>query len=244
MSQSEKRKPNTSRSVEKELRQYRNPDKAAFFPRFFRTGPGEYGEGDRFIGVVVPDQRKVAKAFKTLPQPEIEKLLASPIHECRLTGLFILVHQFEKAKTTSEQKSIYDFYVKHVDRVNHWDLVDTTCHKIMGPYLMERSRKPLFKFAKAKHLWKNRISIVTTYYFIKRQDLGTTIDLAKELLGHEHDLIHKAVGWMLRELGIQDKSLLEEFLRQHAAEMPRTMLRYSIEKFPKEQRKKILSGKF
>jgi 3-methyladenine DNA glycosylase AlkD len=234
----------TAKQVENALLAKSNPEKAAFFPRFFRTGPGEYGEGDKFIGVIVPNQRAIAKKFSDLPLNEIEKLLNNPFHECRLTGLFVLVSQFEKAKTDETRKEVYDFYVSHIDRVNNWDLVDSSCHKIMGPYLFERSRKPLFRFAKSKCLWKNRIAIVTTYYFIRRDDLETTIELAAILLDHKHDLIHKAVGWMLRELGKQNEQMLLLFLKQHSKDMPRTMLRYAIEKFPKAKRAKLLSGKF
>lgn len=229
-------------AVEAALRASANPTKAAFFPKFFRAGPGEYGEGDRFLGVVVPQQRKVAKACRALPLGEVTKLLQSEFHECRLTALFILCLQFEKAKSDAERKSIYDFYITHVDRVNNWDLVDTTCHKIMGPYLFERDRAILFRFAKAKHLWKNRIAIVTTYFFIRRGDLDTTFELSQVLLSHPHDLIHKAVGWMLREAGKQDERRLLLFLQQHYSAMPRTMLRYSIEKLPERQRKAILAG--
>ncbi len=225
------------------LKEKSNPEKAAFFPRFFRSGPGEYGEGDKFIGVIVPDQRNVAKKFKTLRLTEIERLLNSPLHECRLTALFILVGQFEKAKSDEIRKEIYDFYIRHTDSVNNWDLVDSSCHKIMGPYLLNRSRKKLFQFAKAKCLWKNRIAIVTTYYFIRRDDLETTIELSELLLDHKHDLIHKAVGWMLRELGKQNEPMLKLFLKQHHKQMARTMLRYSIEKFSKNERDKILAGK-
>jgi len=248
-SKNQNAKPNstvklTAKQVEKALLSKANPEKAAFFPRFFRSGPGEYGEGDRFIGVVVPDQRKIAKQFKALPLKEIESLLHNPFHECRLTALLILVDQFQKSKTGPEQKAIYDFYVKQVDRVNNWDLVDSSCHKIMGPWLIERSRNQLFKFAKAKHLWKNRIAIVTTYYFIRRGDLETTIEIAEILLEHPHDLIHKAVGWMLRELGKENQDLLIGFLQKHFEKMPRTMLRYAIEKFPKAKRAMFLKGKF
>lgn len=234
----------SAQQVEKSLRQCRNPEKAAFFPRFFRTGPGEYGAGDQFIGVVVPDQRAIARRFKQLPLEEIRTLLQSPYHECRLTALLVLVSQYEKAKSDGQRKTVYDFYVRNVDRVTNWDLVDGSCHKIMGPYLFDRSRKPLFQFAKADHLWKNRIAIVTTYYFIKRNDLDATIELAILLLDHPHDLIHKAVGWMLRELGKQDEAVLLSFLEQHCDQMPRTMLRYSIEKFPKHRRAQILKGNF
>lgn len=234
----------TATQVTKALKAKSNPEKKAFFPKFFKTGKGEYGEGDQFIGTIVPDQRKIAAEFKLLPLTEVTKLLNSKLHECRLTALFILVDQFKKAKTDERRKEIYDYYLKMIDRVNNWDLVDSSCHKIVGPYLFERSRKPLYKLAKAKHLWKNRVAIITTYYFIKRDDLGTTIDIAEMLVNHPHDLIHKAVGWMLRELGKQDKELLLTFLKKHGPHMPRTMLRYAIEKLPKAHRQKILAGNF
>lgn len=234
----------TAAEVEAALFEKRNETKAAFFPRFFRTGPGEYGEGDQFIGVVVPDQRKIANKFWRLPLEDVELLLDSPLHECRLTSLLILVKQYEKAKETKLQNKLYQFYKRKVDRVNNWDLVDSSCHKIMGPHLMEKDRKPLYQFAKAKHLWKNRIAIVTTYYFIRRDDFGTTLDLSRLLIDHPHDLIHKAVGWMLREMGKLNEGLLLDFLQQHHDQMPRTMLRYSIEKFPKPQRDRLLRGEF
>lgn len=232
----------SAKEVEKAIRQKSNAEKKAFFPKFFRTGPGEYGEGDQFYGTVVPDQRAIAKDFQALELEEIKKLLDSPIHECRLTGLFILVRQFERTKVDASRKSIYDFYLRNIDRVNNWDLVDSSCHKIMGPWLLSRSRKPLHQFARARHLWKNRIAIVTTFYFIKREDLGTTLEISELLLDHPHDLIHKAVGWMLRELGKQNEDALLGFLRKHHKAMPRTMLRYSIEKFSKTRRKQILVG--
>jgi 3-methyladenine DNA glycosylase AlkD len=234
----------TAATVEMALQLKSNPEKAAFFPRFFKTGPGEYGEGIEFIGVIVPDQRKIAKQFHALPLNEVKTLLCSPLHECRLTSLFILVNQFEKSKADTVRKQIYDFYTQHSKLINNWDLVDTTCHKIMGPYLKDRNRKILFQFAKSKCLWKNRIAIVTTFYFIRRNDLETTIEMAEILLDHPHDLIHKAVGWMLRELGKQNKPMLVLFLKQYGKTMPRTMLRYSIEKFPKSERAKILAGNF
>lgn len=234
----------TAAAVEGALKQKSDPEKAAFFPRFFRTGKGEYGEGIEFIGTVVPEQRKIARQYRDLPLPEIEILLKNRLHECRQTALFILVSQFEKSKSDPDRKEIYDFYCQQIDHVNNWDLVDSSCHKIMGPYLFERNRRPLVKLAKANHLWKNRIAIVTTFYFIRRGDLETTLELAEILIAHPHDLIHKAVGWMLRELGKKNESLLLGFLEKHYDAMPRTMLRYAIEKFPKPKRQKLLQGKF
>ena len=233
----------TAKSVEKALREKRNPEKAEFFPKFFKAGKGEYAEGDKFIGVIVPDQRKIAAGFKTLPIVEIHRLLDSPFHECRLTGVLILVSQFEKAKSESDRKRIYEFYLKNADQINNWDLVDSSAHKIVGPFLLEKSHKPLFKLAKAKHLWKNRIAIIATFHFIKNDRLETTIELAEVLLHHEHDLIHKAVGWMLRELGKRNEQMLFLFLDLHAHEMPRTMLRYAIEKLTDKQRKSYLAKK-
>lgn len=231
----------TAAKVKKRLKEFVNPEKAAFFPRFFKTGKGEYGEGDRFLGVIVPHQRKVAKEFKTLARHETEKLLYDPIHECRLTAILILVGQFEKG-TADEQKEIYEFYLKHIRQVNNWDLVDASAHKIVGAYLLDQPRKKLYQLAKSKHLWSQRVAMVATYWFIKRDDYGETLDLADLLLTHEHDLIHKAVGWMLREMGNRDELLLTDFLKSRYQKMPRTMLRYAIEKLSKEQRQRYLKG--
>ena len=231
----------TAAQVHRTLKEKRNPEKAAFFPRFFKAGPGEYAEGDKFIGVVVPDQRKIAKKFKELPLSEIEKLLDNPFHECRLTGVLILVSQYEKAKTEPEQKEIYEFYLKKIDQVNNWDLVDSSAHKIVGPYLESRSRKPLYRLAKAKHLWKNRVAMIATYHYIKQGDFDDALQIAEILLQHPHDLIHKAVGWMLREIGKQNESLMLKFIETHHTKMARVMLRYAIEKLPQKKRKEILS---
>lgn len=232
----------TASAVRKGLREKANPEKAAFFPRFFKTGKGQYGEGDKFYGVIVPDQRKIARDFKSLPESEIRKLLDDPVHECRLTALLILVHQFEKG-TPGRQKEIYNFYLNNIDRVNNWDLVDASAHKIVGAYLENRSRKPLVGLARTDHLWSQRVAIVATYWFIKKDDFSDTIQISDILLDHNHDLIHKAVGWMLREMGKRNENLLVEFLKSRYRNMPRTMLRYAIEKFPVEIRKKYLDGK-
>ncbi|MEM7457207.1 MAG: DNA alkylation repair protein [Planctomycetota bacterium] len=231
-----------SADVEKALRANVNAEKAAFYPRFFRTGPGEYGEGDRFLGVIIPHQRKIARQFKELPGKETLKLLRSKWHECRMTALLILVIQYEKAKTDERRKEIYQLFMSNLDFVNNWDLVDSSCHKIAGPWLFERSRKPLYKLASTDHLWRNRIAVVTTYYFIKRGDFADTLSFAEQLLEHPHDLIHKAVGWMLREVGKQDEKILCAFLEHHAASMPRTMLRYSLEKLDATKRERYMSA--
>lgn len=232
----------TAKQVLMALREFAQPEKAAFFPRFFKSGPGQYGEGDKFLGVTVPNQRKIVKQFRDLHTTEIVKLLDSPWHECRLTAALILVNQFQRSRTDSAQKAIYDLYLKKKARINNWDLVDATAHKIVGPYLEERSRKPLYKLAKAKHLWSNRIAIIATLHFIKRNDFADTIELSTLMLQHPHDLMHKAIGWMLREIGKRDEKVLISFLRQHQCEMPRTMLRYAIEKLPEAKRKKAIKG--
>jgi 3-methyladenine DNA glycosylase AlkD len=230
--------------VQKRLRQKTNGEKAAFFPRFFKAGPGEYAEGDKFLGVIVPDQRKIAKEFKDLPLSEIDKLLHNPYHECRLTAIFILVAQFQKALKADDdatQKELYEFYVKRLDQVNNWDLVDSSAHKIVGPYLKERSRKPLYQFAKARHLWKNRVAMIATFFYIKGGDFEDALGIAEILVPHKHDLIHKAVGWMLREIGKQNEPLMIGFLENHHEEMARVAIRYAIEKLPERKRKEILA---
>lgn len=231
----------TAAQVKKLLKQFANPEKAAFFPRFFKTGKGEYGEGDKFLGVTVPHQRKVAKQFMALDLSEIEKLLYDPIHECRLTAILILVLQFEKGNDT-ERKLIYDFYLKHIKQVNNWDLVDSSAHKIVGAYLFDRSREKLYQLAKTKHLWSQRVAVVATYWFIKRDDFEDILALSDLLIEHEHDLIHKAIGWMLREMGKRDGNILRNFLKNRYKKMPRTMLRYSIEKFDKPERDRYLKA--
>ncbi|WP_069649785.1 DNA alkylation repair protein [Caloranaerobacter ferrireducens] len=229
------------KAIKNELSKYIDEEKAKYLPNFFKAFPGGYGEGDKFIGVAVPNQRKIAKKFKDLSLNEIQKLLNEDIHEYRLTALFILVHKFEKSDNTGK-KEIVDFYIKNINRVNNWDLVDSTAYKILGPYLIDKDKALLYDFAKTDHLWKQRISIVTTYYFIKNGEYEDTLKISKLLLDHKHDLIHKAVGWMLREIGNRDKEVEVEFLKRYYKKMPRTMLRYAIEKFDKEERNKYLKG--
>ena len=230
-----------ARSVERALREKTDPAKAEFYPRFFKAGKGEYAEGDRFLGVVVPEQRKIARRYRSLPQSEVKKLLDSPFHECRLTGILILVSQFQSAESASDRKQIYNFYLANADCINNWDLVDSSAHKIVGAYLLDKSHQPLFKLARARHLWKNRIAIIATLEFIKHDDFETTLELAQLLLNHPHDLIHKAVGWMLREVGKRNEDLLLSFLDDNAAQMPRTMLRYSIEKLSPAKKQRYMS---
>lgn len=209
---------------------------------FFKTGKGEYGEGDVFVGLKVPDQRKIAKEFRDLSLIEIKQLLSSPVHEERLISLFILVDQYEK-KGEKEKEEIFKFYFKNRKGINNWDLVDLSAPKIVGKHLLGRDKNILFKFASSKKLWERRISILSTYEFIRNNNFQPTLDIAEILLNDKHDLIHKAVGWMLREIGKKDMHTEEKFLKKHYKNMPRTMLRYAIEKFPESKRKKYLQGK-
>lgn len=229
-------------NLKEELKRYTDKEKAEFLPRFFKSGPGDYGEGDVFIGVTVPNQRKVARKFKNLSLQDIESLLNEDVHEYRLTALIILVYQFEKSKEDSK-RVIVDFYLENADRVNNWDLVDSTAHKILGPYLINKDRKILYKLAKEEHLWKQRIAIMATFHFIKNNDYKDALAISEILINHKHDLIHKAVGWMLREIGNRDKEVEVDFLNKHYKLMPRTMLRYAIEKFSNEERQDYLKGR-
>ncbi len=233
-----------------ELKKVARRDKAQFLPKFFQAYPGGYGEGDQFLGVVVPDQRKIARQFRELSRADIAKLLKSPWHECRLTGLLILVHQFERAgkgaagdQGAAERQEIVDFYLSHLTRLNNWDLVDSSAHKILGQYLLKRRgrRKLLDKLARSKNLWEQRVSVIATMPLIHHEEFDDFLRLARKFLGHPHDLMHKAVGWMLREMGKRDISQLRAFLDQHVSEMPRTMLRYAIEKLPQPERKRWLA---
>ena len=226
--------------VEKVLKAKENKDKAKLLARFFKTGKGEYGEGDTFWGITVPEQRVVAKEFVALSLPEIKKLLQSPVHECRLTALLILTYQYAKAVRNSDpktQKNIFDVYIKNTKYINNWDLVDVTCHIIVGGYLYDKDRSILYDFANSKNIWKKRIAIVSTFYFIREKDFSDSLKIGEMLLGDTHDLIHKAVGWMLREVGKRDEKVLHDFLKKNVTKMPRTTLRYSIERLPEEFRR-------
>jgi 3-methyladenine DNA glycosylase AlkD len=229
--------------VKTELQAKASKSKAFDLQRFFQTGPGQYGEGDLFIGVVVPDIRKVAALHKDLPIVEITQLVESPIHEVRMCGLFILCNQYKKLKDRKEKKKYYDFFVKKIKtgNINNWDLIDVNA-PIIGEYLIE-SDDPLavlIRLAKSKNLWERRVAIIFTFSFIRVGQLDLTIAIAKLLLKDQHDLIHKGVGWMLREAGKRDVMLLRKFLSEHSHEMPRTMLRYAIEKLPESERRKWL----
>jgi len=229
--------------VLKELEAKAQPSRAHHSQKFFKTGPGEYGEGDVFLGLTVPDVRKIADAHKDLPLKEIAQLLDSHLHESRLCGLVILTYQYKKLKIVKEKKLIFDFYLEHLKlgNINNWDLVDVSAPTI-GEYLMDHSDAYSFlkKLSRSKSLWERRVSIIFTFAFIRKGEVVLTFEIAELLLDDDHDLIHKAVGWMLREAGKQDVMLLRKFLSEHSHDMPRTMLRYAIERLPERERKKWL----
>jgi 3-methyladenine DNA glycosylase AlkD len=214
-------------------------EKAAYF---FKIGPGDYAAGDQFIGVTVPTLRAIAKKFPTLSLADIQTLLTSPVNEERALALFILTNQYTKADQQTKEK-IYQFYLDNLHYVNNWNLVDASAHLIIGAHLLEHNKELLTTLAQSKNLWERRIAIVSTWYFIRNNDLDWTFKIALLLLNDTHDLIHKAVGWMLREAGKRDQDALITFLNKHAHTMPRTMLRYAIEKFPEDIRKKYLVQK-
>lgn len=227
-----------------ELRGQANPEKAAFFPRFFKAGPGEYAEGDKFLGVTVPLQRKIARKYRDLWLGDIERLLASPWHEERLTGLFILVDAYKRGNEHDRQ-DIYTFYVTHTECINNWDLVDSSAPYIVGPHLQDSpyKLKVLTKLAQSDSLWERRIAMLSTFHYIRQGQPGEALAIAEILLHDTHDLIHKAVGWMLREVGEKCGNETEKaYLRARYKTMPRTMLRYAIEKFPPDVRKQYLKG--
>ena len=221
------------------------PEKAEFFPKFFITGKGEYGEGDLFIGVTVPDQRSVAKEFyNKISLEELSELLSSKVHEHRLTALLILVYKFEKTKDKIQQKEIIDFYLNHTKHINNWDLVDTSCYKILGRYCFEnQDSKILEKLSNSKNMWEMRMAIVGTMYHIKKGEFELTKTFALKNLKHAHDLMHKANGWLLREMGKMNEKELLDFLNLHYKEMPRTCLRYAIEKLDESLRQDYLKGR-
>ena len=229
--------------LKNELKAVADKDKVENMQRYFKTGKGEYAEGDNFLGVTVPLQRKISKKFKTLSLKEISSLLKENTHEYRLTAVFILVNLYARQKDKNEQKEIVDFYLDHIEYINNWDLVDSSAHKILGPYFLEKEKSVLYDLANTNHLWSQRIAIIATFHFIKNNHFEDTMKIAEILLNHKHDLIHKAVGWMLREIGKIDINSEKKFLDKYYKNMPRTMLRYAIEKFPESLRQQYLKGK-
>jgi 3-methyladenine DNA glycosylase AlkD len=210
--------------------------------RFFKTGPGEYGEGDRFLGVTVPPCRKIARLAKALSDEELTKLLRSSLHEEHEVALFVMVERFKKGGPR-EREAVYRLYRRNLDRVNNWDLVDGSAPTIVGGHFENRSRSQLYRWARSKKLWERRIAALATFHYIRRDEFDDALAIAEILRDDEEDLIHKAVGWMLREVGNRDRKAEEAFLKLHHAKMPRTMLRYAIEKFPEPLRKAYLNGR-
>lgn len=232
-------------NVKKELEKYVRSDKIAVLSGFFKTGKAGYGEGDLFMGVVVPDQRRVAKAFyRGISIADTAELLKSPVHEHRLTALIMMVEKFSKTRDESVKKSVYEAYIKNIEYVNNWDLVDVSAPHISGPYLYDKPRRLIFTFARSGNLWKQRVAMLTTFYFIRKLDFEDAFKIADILIDHPHDLIHKAVGWMLREIGNRDRQAELDYLATRYGKMPRTMLRYAIEKFEEPLRKSFLAGTY
>jgi 3-methyladenine DNA glycosylase AlkD len=228
--------------VRKKLRDLADEDKARVLRRFFKTGPGEYGEGDIFLGLTVPQLRKLAREWRNTPDPELRDLISSPVHEERMLALFLLMREYGKGDR-QRKKDIYTFYLSHARFVNNWDLVDLSAPHIVGDFLLNRSRKPLYRLARSESLWERRIAVLATFTFIRQGQFSDTLKIAEILLSDPEDLIRKAVGWMLREVGKRDIDVEEKFLKARYKEMPRTMLRYAIEKFAPPKRKLYLEGK-
>jgi len=225
----------------KDFKKLENKEKAKLLQGFFKTGKGEYGEGDVFLGLMVPEQRKLAKKYPNLSLQDSQELLNSKIHEHRLTALFILISRY-KTGSDKQKDAVYRLYLNNTKNINNWDLIDLSAPSIVGDYLLNHKSEQmiLYKLAKSKLLWERRISILATFMFIKYNQFEHTLKIAEILLHDKHDLIHKAVGWMLRELGKRNQEVEEQFIEKYYKEMPRTMLRYAIEKFPEEKRKYYL----
>lgn len=224
------------------LHELGEPEIAAHSQRFFKTGPGEYGEGDIFLGIRVPAIRECVKRYRDAGMEDILELLASPFHEARLFALLAMVDKYRSARSASERQTVYDAYLDQTAHINNWDLVDCSAEHIVGAHLFSGDRKPLYRLTRSGSLWERRIAIMSTFHFIKRDDFTDTLAIAGILIHDREDLIHKAAGWMLREVGKRDINAEKGFLDRHYREMPRTMLRYSIERFPEEERLSYLRG--
>lgn len=232
----------TADHIQAELDSLGNPADAQFLQGFFKTGEGQYGEGDVFLGIRVPVTRKIATKYRDLSLKQIEELLESPIHEHRLAAVIIMTEQAKRADEAGK-KTLFDLYIKRSDRINNWDIVDLSCREVVGGYLMYKPRGILYKLAVSKDMWERRIAMVSTWQFIRERQLEDTFAIAEILLNDAHDLIHKAVGWMLREAGKKDEVALKHFLDDHAATMPRTALRYAIERLHPEDKAYYMNRK-
>ena len=231
----------TLRDVRRDLRAEADGDDAIHLQRFFKTGPGEYGEGDKFLGLRVPTLRRLAKAHRSLPVEDALELLASKWHEERLFALLLLVAHYARGDATTKQR-VYDAYLANTRHINNWDLVDASAEHVVGPHLEPNDLSVLERLASSPDVWERRIAMLATFHWIKRREFGPALHMAHRLVNDKHDLIQKAVGWMLREIGKRDGRAERAFLRQHCTTMPRTMLRYAIEKFPEDERRRYLSG--
>jgi 3-methyladenine DNA glycosylase AlkD len=228
-------------NLRKEIKYKFDSERAEHSKRFFKTGKGEYGEGDVFYGLSMPEQRLLVKKYwNNIGPQDIQILLNSAVHEERMIGLLILIKKYEKNEIA--RKLIFDMYIENVNNINNWDLIDVTTPKIVGNYLIDKDKKILYEFARSDNLWKKRIAVLATFWFIKYNQFEDSLKIAEILLQDKHDLIHKAVGWMLREVGKRDEKILKDFLKKYYRDMPRTMLRYAIEKFDEKTRKKYLNG--
>jgi 3-methyladenine DNA glycosylase AlkD len=232
----------TTKEIKQRLEELGDPVRADSLRRFFKTGPGEYGEGDIFLGIRVPVLRKLAKEYQAIRIDEARELLASPVHEVRLLALLILIGKY-KTGSEATKEALYELYMRNLQFINNWDLVDVSAEHIIGDFLVDKSKKPIYRLARSRILWERRIAIMATFHFVKRGRFTDTLKISKTLLGDQEDLIQKAVGWMLREVGKRDMSTEESFLKEHYQDMPRTMLRYAIERFPEPKREKYLKGK-
>lgn len=233
----------TPAALVRDLKAASTPERAIGAARFFKTGPGEYGEGDVFLGVTVPDLRRIAKRYNAIDLDDLQKLLAAKEHEVRTAALLILVAQYERGDEAL-QKAIFNLYLNNTQHINNWDLVDCSCREIVGAHLRTRSRKLLTRLAKSKSIWERRIAMVSTMALVRDGDLDDALHLAELLLDDPHDLIHKAIGWVLRVLGDVDRAALLRFLQEHYDRVPRTALRYAIEHFSPMERKHLLAGNF
>lgn len=225
------------------LKDKANPGKVPILLKFFQVFPGGYGEGDQYMGVTVPDQREVARQFfKEICLEDLSQLIKNPFHEVRLTGLLALVYRYEKTKSETEQRKLVDFYLAYLDFVNNWDLVDSSCYQILGHFYWKKDKTVFYELADSGQLWRQRVAMISSFFWIKKGEFADGLALAEKLKNHPHDLMHKAVGWMLREIGKRDFDAEYEFLTKHYRTLPRTALRYAIEKFPEELRQDFLKG--
>ncbi len=231
----------TAKEVRETLTMFADPAKAKILSGFFKTGKGQYGEGDRFLGIRVPDTRSVAKEGRSLPLAEISVLLEDPYHEVRLCGFLVLVDKYQKTKLPEEKEALVNFYLAHARKANNWDLVDLSAPKILGDWLRDKERTILYELAQSDSLWEQRIAMVSTWTIIRQDDFDDTLRLAELLMDHPHDLMRKAVGWMLREVGKRDRETLTRFLEAYATRLSRTSLRYAIEHYPPEARKRFMT---